>query len=238
MRKRALIAVPIVGMGIAALAACSPATTPAAAPAPSTTAPVLSTTASSAPAPTTTTTSSAPKGTPAADTGNGCKVNPATAAVPTADPYQWVPKADQMQVSLSPAPATVRVAGTPIEVDVTFCNDSPVDYPQAGFVFALDRGSAAPAPLHIAEGAVQRYEKGQWVTQQYPHVGNDPGYLGQFFDQQPMPKGKSVTIRYRFAYDAKTMGNGTGGVVAAVVTPDPNSPNVLGAGKASYTVVK
>src|SRR5690349_18749551 len=102
MFKRAVIAAPIVGMGIAALAACSPATTPAAAPT-TTTAPVLTTTAASAAAPTTTSAAPATNATPVAD--NGCKVNPATAPVPTADPYEWVPKPDQVQVSLSKPPA-------------------------------------------------------------------------------------------------------------------------------------
>jgi hypothetical protein len=227
MFKRALIAAPIVGIGIAALAACSPsATTPAAAPT-TTTPSVLTTTAPSAPAPT--------SATPVAD--NGCKVNPATAAMPTAEPHQPVPKADQVQVSIGSVPATVRVAGAPVEIDVTVCNNSPVAYPQAAFVFALDRGTSAPGELHIPDGTVQRYDNGQWVTQQFPHVSNDVGYLGHFFDAQPLPKGKAVTIRYRITYAANN-GDGTGSVIAAVVTPKADAPLVLGTAKASYTVVK
>jgi hypothetical protein len=235
MFKRALIAAPIVGIGIAALAACSPsATTPVAAPT-TTTPSVLTTTAPSAPAPTTTSTTPATNATPAAD--NGCKVNPATAAMPTADPYMAVPKADQVQVSIGSVPATVRVAGAPVEIDVTVCNNSPVAYPQAAFVFALDRGTSAPGELHIPDGTVQRFDNGQWVTQQYPHVSNDVGYLGQFADAQPLPKGKAVTIRYRITYAANNV-NGTGSVVAAVVTPKADAPLVLGTAKAAYTVAK
>jgi hypothetical protein len=134
-------------------------------------------------------------------------------------------------------PATVRIASAPVEIDVTVCNNSPVAYPQAAFVFALDRGTSAPEEMHIPDGTVQRYDNGQWVTQQFPHVSNDVGYLGNFFDAQPLPKGKAVTIRYRITYAANNV-NGTGNVIAAVVTPKADAPLVLGTGKASFTVAK
>ncbi|WP_211766041.1 hypothetical protein [Kutzneria sp. CA-103260] len=231
MFKRALIAAPIIGMGVAALAACSPATTPVAAT--NTSAPVLSTTASSAPAPTTTSGTPAPKATPAADTSGGCKVNPANAAVPTADPYEWVPKADQVQVSMSPAPGSVRVGGAPVEVDVTVCNNSPVAYPNIGFVFALDHCSCAPNPLKMAKGTVQTSVHGQWVDVPNALVGGGMDYLHVYTGQQPLPKGKVVTERFRFTYD-QSMTSGNGGVIGAVVTPD--GPHVLGQTTISYTV--
>jgi hypothetical protein len=234
MSKRALIAAPIVAMGIAALAACSPAATPVAAT--KTPAPALSTTASSAPAPTTTTTTTppAPKGAPAAtDTNSGCKVNPANAPVPTAEPAEWVPKADQVQVSLSPAPRSVRVGGAPVEVDVTVCNNSPVAYPSIGFVFALERCTCAPEPVFIARGTVQRYDHGQWISLGESSMGTGMDYVTQFSDQQPLPKGKVVTERFRFTYD-QSMTSGKGGVIGAIVTPD--GPHILGQTDLSFPV--
>lgn len=231
MSKRAALVLPVAGLGLLALAACSPPA-PNAAPSTSTPAPVLTTTASSAPAPTT---ASTPKATQAADTASpGCKVNPANHPVPTADPYEWVPAADQVRVSLSGIPSgEVKVTGTPVEVDLTVCNDSPVAYPQVGFVLALDHCGCANNPLHIADGTVQVYYHDQWITVPNAHAGGGMDYLSTFTSQQALPKGKAVTVRYRIAYDP-SMASGQGGVVGAVVTPD--GPHVLGGANLSYTV--
>ena len=224
MSKRALLTLPVAGLGLLALAACAPSTPAAAPSAPATTtSPVLTTTASSA----------KPTATQAADTG-GCKVNPANDPVPTADPYEWVPKQDTVQVGLSGVPSgAVRVTGAPVEVDLTVCNNSPVAYPQVGFVFALDHCSCGSKPNGIANGTVQTYSRGQWVTVPNAHTGLGMDYLGVFTNQQPLPKGKAVTVRYRFNYDP-SMTSGKGGVIGAVVTPD--GPHVLGDATLSFTV--
>jgi hypothetical protein len=224
MFKRALVAMPIAGFGIVALAACTPST-------PSTPAPTVLTTTASSAAPAKTT---SPTATPAADTTTSCKVNPATAPVPTADPYEWVPQADTVQVSMTDIPShTVQVTGAPVEVDLTVCNNSPVDYPQVGFVFVLDHCSCGSQPNGIAKGTVQAFYHDQWVTVPNAHTGLGVDFLGVFSGQQPLPKGRAVTVRYRFSYDA-SMTSGQGGVIGAIVTPD--GPHVLGQTELSYTV--
>jgi hypothetical protein len=60
-------------------------------------------------------------------------------------------------------------------------------------------------------------------------------YLGAFSNVQELPKGKSVTLRYRIALDA-SMTAGEGGVAATAVTPDPLVQ--LGRADVSFTVVK
>ncbi|MBB5894432.1 hypothetical protein ACFFS4_04470 [Kutzneria kofuensis] len=239
MSKRALLAMPVAGLGLLALAACSPSTPDAAPSTPATTtATVLTTTASSAtsaPAPTTTTPTKA-SATPVTGANTACKVNPANHPVPTADPVAWVPEADRVQVSLSGVPSgTVKVTGAPVEVDLTVCNDSPVAYPQVGFVLALDHCSCAGEPIYMAKGTVQRYDAatGAWVATDHSSVGGGMDYLTVFTGQQPLPKGKAVTVRYRFSYDP-SMTSGKGGVIGAVVTPD--GPHVLGQTSLSYTV--
>jgi hypothetical protein len=229
MLKRALVAMPIAAFGIVALAACTPSTPNAA---PSTPAPTVLTTTASSAAPAKTT---SPTATQAADTtSTGCKVNPANAPVPTADPYEWVPKADTVQVSMTDIPShTVQVTGAPVEVDVTVCNNSPVAYPQVGFVFALDHCGCANNPQHMADGTVQTYNHGQWVTVPNSRTGTGMDYLGSYANQQPLPKGQAVTLRYRFSY-AHSMASGQGGVIGAVVTPD--GPHVLGDAELSFTV--
>lgn len=236
MSKRTILAMPLVGLGIVALAACTPST-PTAAPstsastAPATT--VLTTTASSAPAPVK---SNSPNVTPANDTTTtpSCKVNPANAPASAGDAYEWVPKADMVQVSLTDISShTVQVLGGPVEVDLTVCNNSPVAYPQVGFVFALNHCSCANNPTRMASGTVQTYQRDQWVDVPNAHIGGGMDYLGVFTNQQPLPKGKAVTVRYRFSYD-QSMGDGNGGVTGAVVTP--NGPHVLGQTELSFTV--
>ncbi|GAA3431904.1 hypothetical protein GCM10018954_015060 [Kutzneria kofuensis] len=199
---------------------------------------MLTTTASSAtsaPAPTTTTPTKA-SATPVTGANTACKVNPANHPVPTADPVAWVPEADRVQVSLSGVPSgTVKVTGAPVEVDLTVCNDSPVAYPQVGFVLALDHCSCAGEPIYMAKGTVQRYDAatGAWVATGPLERGRRNGLPDGVHRQQPLPKGKAVTVRYRFSYDP-SMTSGKGGVIGAVVTPD--GPHVLGQTSLSYTV--
>ena len=49
--------------------------------------------------------------------------------------------------------------------------------------------------------------------------GNGPNLSG-YANVQELPKGKSVTLRYRIALDA-SMNDGKGGVSATAVTPEP-----------------
>lgn len=232
MIKRLILAVPA---GLLALTACSPSV---ATPAP----PVVTTTAASAAAPTTTTTSAAPTTTTTATatpvaSDNGCKVNPATAPVPTADPYGSVPAADQVQVTLSGVPSgTVKVDGAPVEVDMTVCNNSPVSYPNVGFVFVLDHCSCVTGPLPFAHGVVQRFDPAtlKYVDVPHSYAGGGMDFLSAYTAQQPLPKGKSVTLRYWFVYDMDKTISGKGGVRADVVTPD--GPHDIGGAKLSFTV--
>jgi hypothetical protein len=231
MNKRLFLAAPA---GLLALAACSP---PVATPPP----PVVTTTAASAAAPTTTTTSPAPTTTTTATatpvaSDNGCKVNPATAPVPTADPYGSVPAADQVQVSLSGVPSgVVKVDGSPVEVDMTVCNNSPVSYPNVGFVFVLDHCSCVAGPSPFPRGVVQRFDPAtlKYVDVPVSYAGGGMDFLGTSTAQQPLPKGKSVTLRYRFVYDMATI-SGKGAVRADVVTPD--GPHDIGGARLSFTV--
>jgi hypothetical protein len=122
-----------------------------------------------------------------------------------------------------------------VEVDLTVCNNSPVAYPQVAFVFALDHCGCGSSPNGIASGTVQRYDDagGAWVTVGNSHTGLGRDYLGVFGGQRPLPKGKAVTVRFRFNYDP-SMTSGQGGVIGAVVTPD--GPHVLGEATLSFTV--
>lgn len=233
MSKRALVALPVAGLGLLALAACSPSTPVSAPSTPSTT--VLITTASRA---TTTspptTTSSKAAATPVTD--NGCKVNPATEPMPTAPDFEQVPIPDHMQVTLSGVPSgTVKATGAPVEVAMTVCNSSPVNYPSIGFVLALAHCSCAPGPQGMAKGTVQRFDaaSGSWIDMPHPYIGGGMDYLGGYSAQQPLPKGKSVTVRYRFSYDP-SMTAGQGGLEADVVVPEGN--HLAGGTRLSFAV--
>ena len=43
-------------------------------------------------------------------------------------------------------------------------------------------------------------------------MGTGMDYIGQFSDRQPLPKGKTVTVRYRFTLD-RSMGESDDGWV-------------------------
>jgi hypothetical protein len=160
---RALIATAT----LAALTACS-TSTPNAGP----------TTATSAPAPTN---SSAP----AAGQAGSCEANPSSAPVPTAEPYRPVPAAARISVALSGIPlGTLKPGDPPAEVEVTLCNDSPVDYAKVGVVLALERCSCATSPIGLPEGTADRFDSAtnNWIKLDDPVIGTGMDYLGGFTD--------------------------------------------------------
>lgn len=168
------------------------------------------------------TTVSKPSSTPPAHGHHGnCKVNPATAAVPSVKPYEVVPAGSRISVTLSGIPSgTVKPGAEPTEVDVTLCNDSAVAYPKIGVVLVIKRCSCANNPLGIARGTVESFDPSTnaWVKLPYPEMGTAMDYIGAHSNVQELPKGKVVTLRYRVALDA-SMTDGIGGVQAAVVVP-------------------
>jgi sugar lactone lactonase YvrE len=152
----------------------------------------------------------------------GCQVNPSSAPVPNAEKYSPVPEVGRISVALSGITSgEVKPGDPPTEVDVTVCNDSPVDYPQVGFVLALEHCSCAPNPFGMPQGTVERFDQatGGWVKIDHPAEGSGMDYVGNYSNVQELPKGKAVTLRYRVALDA-SMTAGKGGVEAIAVTPD------------------
>ncbi len=88
---------------------------------------------------------------PAAGQAGGCEVNPSSAPVPTAEKYEPVPEVGRVSVALSGITSgEVQPGDPPTEVDMAVCNDSPVDYPQVGFVLVLQRCSCATYPSGMA----------------------------------------------------------------------------------------
>jgi sugar lactone lactonase YvrE len=168
--------------------------------------------------------SSAPAhtGVSAAAQAAACEVNPASAPMPKTDSYESVPGADRISVTMTGISSGTVTPGEPTEVEVTLCNNSPVDYPKAGVVFAMSRCTCATSPMGLPEGTADRFDTaaGHWVKLDDPVMGTGMDYLGGFTDVQPLPKGKSVTLKYRFAVDV-SMIDGKGGVVATAVVPDP-----------------
>jgi sugar lactone lactonase YvrE len=160
---------------------------------------------------------------PAAAHGGGCEVNPSSAPVPTAEEFEPVPEVGRISVALSGITSgEVQPGDPPTEVDVAVCNNSAVDYPQMGVVLVLQHCSCATYPNGIPLGTVERFDQasGGWVKVDHPAEGSGMDYLGTYSNVQELPKGKSVTLRYRVALDA-SMTAGKGGVEAIVVTPDP-----------------
>jgi sugar lactone lactonase YvrE len=158
---------------------------------------------------------------PTANQVSGCDVNPSSAPVPTAEIYHPVPAADRITVGLSGIPSGTIKPGDPTEVEVKLCNNSPVDYPKVGVVLVLTSCSCATAPIGLPEGTADRFDAatGQWIPLDHPVITTGADYLGGFTDVLALPKGKSVTLRYRVALDA-SMVDGKGGVEATVVLPD------------------
>jgi sugar lactone lactonase YvrE len=176
--------------------------------------------------------------TAAAGQAGGCKVNPSSAPVPIGEKYEPAPEVGRISVALSGITSgEVQPGDPPTEVDVAVCNDSPVDYPQAGVVLVLRHCSCATYPSGMPRGTVERFDQatGGWVKVDYPVEGTGMDYIGTYSNVQALPKGKSVTLRYRVALDA-SMTAGKGGVEAVVVTP--NSLMQIGKADLPFTVVK
>lgn len=194
-----------------------------------------------APAPTSAagTTSGTPEpGAPASgdETPDDCAVNPASAPVPTVEPYGTVPEEARISTTVTGVPSgRVSPGGAPAEIDVTMCNDTAVDYPNVGVVLALSHCSCATNPMRIPQGTVERYDEGSgtWIPLKHPVVGGGMDYLGGYANVQPLPKGKVVTLRYRIALDA-SMTEGDGGVQAAAVVPEPL--NQIGSAELRFSV--
>jgi streptogramin lyase len=178
----------------------------------------------------------APPATTVAQAGS-CQVNPTTAPVPTAEPYEPVPKADGVSVALKGITSgTITPGSAPTEVDVTVCNNSPVSYPQVGVVVVLAHCSCAPGGAEMAVGTVERFDPatGDWIQLDHPSAGTGMDYLAGSANVQALPKGKAVTLRYRITLST-TMSAGKGGVSATAVLPD--GPYQLGSADLPFTVL-
>jgi sugar lactone lactonase YvrE len=184
---------------------------------------------------------STPGGKPASSSSApaaGCKVNPSSAPVPTVEKYSPAPELGRISVALSGITSgEIQPGDSPTEVDVAVCNDSPVDYPQVGFVLVLQHCSCAPYPSGMPRGTVERFDQatGGWVQIDHPAEGSGMDYVGNYSNVEALPKGKPVTLRYRVALDA-SMTAGKGGVEAIVVTP--NSLMQIGKADLPFTVLK
>jgi hypothetical protein len=160
---------------------------------------------------------------PAVGQGSSCEVNPATAPVPTAEPYEPVPEVGRIAVALSGITSgAVKPGAAPTEVDVTLCNNSAVAYPEVGVVLALERCTCATTPIGIPRGTVERFDSATngWIQLEHPAMGTGMDYLVTYTNEQELPKGKAVTLRYRITLGS-SMTDGAGGVQAVAVTPDP-----------------
>jgi sugar lactone lactonase YvrE len=121
-----------------------------------------------------------------------------------------------------PSSGFIKLGDPATEVEVTLCNNSPVDYPAVGIVFALERCSCATDRNGLPQGTADRFDSasGTWVPLPHPVMGTGADYLGGYEDVQALPKGKTVVVRYRFAVDP-SMTAGKGSIEATAVTPDP-----------------
>jgi len=132
---------------------------------------------------------------------------------------------------------TVKPGDPMTDVDVTLCNNSPVDYPKIGVVFVLTRCSCSISPIGLPQGTAERFDPatGSWIKVDHPVIGTGMDYIGGYTNVQELPKGKAVTLKYRFALDA-SMADGKGGVEATVVM----SADLVQIGKADlpFTVSK
>lgn len=221
---RALGAVAAVCAAAALLAGCSsnsdssPETVTVTAPA-TATGTATSPTGSTEAAPTDTTN----PGDPNDPVASECGANAESTPVPSFEPFGPVPDYAEVSVTLSGLlSGTITPGGAPAEVDVTLCNDTPVDYPEVGVVLVLTNCTCTTHPMGLPEGSIDRYDEatGSWVALPHPVVGGGMDYLGTFTDVQPLPKGKQVTVKYRVSLDA-SMTDGDGGLEAAAVVPNP-----------------
>src|SRR5262249_14641571 len=119
----------------------------------------------------------------AAGEAASCVVNPSSAPVPTAEEFRPAPADARISVALSGIPSgTLKPGDPPTEVDVTLCNNSPVDYPAVGVVLVLNRCSCATSPIGLPEGTAERFDPatGTWIKLHHPVITTGADYLGGF----------------------------------------------------------
>jgi DNA-binding beta-propeller fold protein YncE len=116
---------------------------------------------------------------------------------------------------------TIKPGDPPAEVEVTLCNNSPVDYPKVGVVLVLTRCGCATSPHGLPKATADRFDPatGRWIPLPHPVMGTGMDYIGTYENVQELPKGKSVTLKYRVALDA-SMIDGHGGLEAVAVIPE------------------
>lgn len=223
IRREQITRLAVISAATIAFTACSTSSPEAG---PTTTTVTVSAPSSSAPASTTAPASPSAPATSAPATSaqaSSCEVNPSTAPVPTVGPYETVPEDGRISVTLSGIPSgSITPGGAPTEVDVTLCNDSAVNYPKVGVVVMLGNCSCVPNGLPIAKGTVERFDEGAgtWTQMEHAAMGTGMDYLGGYSIVLELPKGKTVSLRYRIALDP-SMSTGEGSVEAAAVTPEP-----------------
>jgi hypothetical protein len=167
----------------------------------------------------------------------GCTLNPATSPVPKPAGFRSVPKADEISVTMSGIPSgRVQPGAAPTEVEVTLCNDSPVDYPSVGVVVVLDHCDCASGGAQITVGTVEFMDPvtGVWTQLPHPSAGTGMDFLLTATNIRALPRGAVVTLRYRLALD-RSMDDARGsGVSATAVMPD--GPNPIGGAGLSFAV--
>jgi hypothetical protein len=167
----------------------------------------------------------------------GCTLNPATSPVPKPAGFRWVPKADEISVTMSGIPSgRVQPGAAPTEVEVTLCNDSPVDYPSVGVVVVLDHCDCASGGAQITVGTVEFMDPvtGVWTQLPHPSAGTGMDFLLTATNIQALPRGAVVTLHYRLALDRSMDDVRGSGVSATAVMPD--GPNPIGGAGLSFTV--
>lgn len=160
--------------------------------------------------------------TSAASQGGECPVNPKTEPMPAAEKFRPVPPAGRISVTMTGITSgAVKPGDPPAEVDVTLCNNSSVDYPKVGVTTVLTSCSCAINPMGLPQGRIERFDAAAnaWVPLEHPVVTTGMDYLGGFTDVQPLPKGKTVTLKYRMTLD-HSMTAGKGSMESTAVVPD------------------
>jgi streptogramin lyase len=158
-----------------------------------------------------------------AQAGGGCETNPASAPMPAVEEWHAVPANARISVALKGIDSgTIKPGDPPTEIDVTLCNNSPVDYPNVGVALVLTQCSCAVYPEVLPVGTGERFDAAtnSWVKLPNPVITGETQYLRDFTEAPGLPKGKAVTLRYRVALDA-SMADGTGAVQASAVVPHP-----------------
>lgn len=176
--------------------------------------------------------------TSAVASGGECAVNPKSEPMPAAEKFRPVPPAGRISVTMSGIPSgAVKPGDPPAEVDVTLCNNSSVDYPKVGVTTVLTRCSCAINPMGLPAGRIERFDgpTNAWVPLKHPVITTGMDFLGGFTDVQPLPKGKTVTLKYRMSLD-HSMTAGKGSMESTAVVPD--SLVEIGMAHLPFTVLK